>query len=116
VNAFNEESIELSQDKRVQKLPLVVYQDNVRTVIGEATVTGDDITYELYADMPPELKELLKDRPLPVSAHEVFDHDTPLFPANAYEVNEPLAEQRLIDAILNIQSFKITDQEGETHG
>lgn len=99
-----------AESKRVQVVPLVHYTDTERIVIGQATITGDVIEYEIYPDLPVQVRELFRDRPTSYSAAEVLDKDTPLFPANAYQVNEPLASARLIDAVLNIKSFKITEE------
>lgn len=99
-----------AENERVQVVPMVYYYGNTRVVIGTATVTGDKIEYEIDEGLAPEVKDLLRDSPTSFSAAEVLHKDTPLFPANAYQVNEPLASARLIDAILGIKEIK---EEGE---
>ena len=97
-------------DERVQVVPLVYYKGTERIIIGRATVKGDVIEYELDAGLPPEVMDLFRDRPTSYSAAEVLNKNTPLFPRNAYLVNEPLASARLTDAVLRKKTSK---EEGE---
>lgn len=113
--AFNEDTpYEFLNEKREQVVPIVYYTDTERIVIGTAYIKGGKIRYEINTGLPEEVMKLLRDKPLSYSAADVLHHDTPLFPANAYEVNEPLASARLLDAVLNIPKLKITE-ERETH-
>jgi hypothetical protein len=91
-------------EARRQVVPIAYYQGNTRHVIGTATVIGDRIEAQIDVDLPPEIAARITEKVFAsLSVKQVFDADTPLFPANAFEVNEPLAEKRLIDALLNIQ-------------
>lgn len=103
----------MQEEVRRQVVPLVWYEGNTRHVIGQVTVVGDKFEADIYPDLPPRVREAVTAEAITkLSVSQVFDKDTPLFPANAYEVNEPLAEKRLIDAILNIPN--IGQSKGET--
>ena len=114
MNAFNEEPIKAFNEEREQVVPIVHYTSTERIVVGTAYIKGDQIKYEINSDLSEKTMKLLRDKPLSYSAADILHHDTPLFPANAYEVNEPLASARLLDAILNIHALETT--EGETDG
>lgn len=90
---------------QTQVVPFVVYIDRVRVVLGQAEVTNGMFSVELADDIPPKIKDMIGDKDLSsFSAADVFDRDTPIFPANAYSVNAPLAEDRLRQAILGVRS------------
>lgn len=100
-----------------QTVPWVMYQDNKRIVLGTATVENGKITMEWAPDTPADIVEAMKIdvSTLSLSAAEVFDRDTPIFPANAYSYNEPLAEARLIDAILGVKEIVEIETTEERH-